>query len=344
MLQEKKKTRKQKAAEAEVEEYKNRLGPFVVAAETTRMPMVFMDAKTPGAPIIFLNQAFLGLSGYDEHEMLGQEFNVLIDHGNDAETLREIKTAFGGGRELEPQVRFRCKNGRLIWVTLYITAVRDRDGDIVQHFASFVDCTRHKDEEERLGFLLEEVNHRTQNTLATVLAIARQTLRDTADPGAVRLFEGRILALSNVHELLGSANWEMVGLGDVIERILEPFGLRDGRAPRFTIVGEDVSLQPRAALSLAMVLHELATNAVKHGALVTDTGHISVDWAPEPRPDTRRVRLRWQESGGAPVVAPTRQGFGSRLIQRGSFLELSVEARLDYAPKGVSCEIMLPLP
>ena len=343
MLREKKKTRKQKTAEAEVEGFKNRLGPFVVAAEMTRMPMVFMDAKAPGTPIIFVNQAFLVLSGYDEHEILAQEFNFLIDHGNDPETLREIQTAFNGGRELEPQVRLRRRNGRLIWVTLYITAVRDRGGDIVQHFASFVDITRHKAEEDRLGVLLEEVNRRTQNTLATVLAIAKQTLRDTADPGLARSFEGRILALAKVHKLLGRANWEAAGLNDVIERVLQPFGLRDRRVPRFTIVGKDVGLRPRVALMLAMVLHELATNAAKHGALLTDAGRVSVDWAAEPSPDTKKVRLRWQESGGAPVVAPTRQGFGSRLIQRGLVRESGLEARLDYAPKGVSCEIVLPL-
>lgn len=335
---------KQQAAEAEVEGFKDKLGPFVVAAETTRMPMVFTDAKAAGNPIIFVNQSFLALTGYDEHEVLAQEFNFLMDRGAAPETLMEIQTAFRGGRRLEPQVQFRRKDGSLVWVTVYISPVRDRDGEVVQHFASFLDITRHKVEEDRLSFLLDEVSHRTQNTLATVLAIANQTLRGAADPGLAKAFEGRILALSKAHSLLGGADWEIVGLGDVIERILQPFGLRDQQVPRFTIIGEDVRLQPQAALTLAMVFHELGTNAAKHGALATDAGRISVDWTLEPGSVSNKVRLRWQESGGPPVVPPTRQGFGSRLIQRGLAQELGAEVHLDYASAGVSCRIVLPLP
>lgn len=336
-------TAEQEAAEAKVQSFRNELGPFVVAAETTRMPMVFTDAKAAGSPIIFVNQAFLALTGYDEDEVLAREFNFLMDRGTDPETLAEVRTAFRGGR-VEPQVQFRRKDGGLVWVTIYITPVRDRDGEVVQHFASFSDVTRHKVEEDRLSFLLDEVNHRTQNMLATVLAIASHTLRGASDPGLAEAFEGRILALSKAYGLLGGADREMVGLGDVIERMLQPFGLRDQQVPRFTIIGEDVRLQPQAELTLAMVFHELATNAAKYGALATDAGRVSVDWTLEPGPDGSKVRLRWQESGGPPVVPPTRQGFGSRLIQRGLAQELGAEVHLDYAPAGVSCRIVLLLP
>ena len=337
------KTKEQEAAEAKVEGFRDELGPFVVAAETTRMPMVFTDAMAAGNPIIFVNQAFLALTGYDEHEVLAQEFNFLMDRSTDPETLTEVRTAFRGGRA-EPQVQFRCKDGHLIWVTIFITPVRNENSDVVQHFASFVDITRHKEAEDRLGFLLDEVNHRTQNMLTTVLAIANQTLRDAADPGLARSFEGRIKALAKAHSLLGGADREMVGLGDVIECILQPFGLRDQKAPRFMIIGEDVRLQPQAALTLAMVFHELATNAAKYGALATDAGRVSLDWTREPGPSGNKVRLRWQESGGLPVVVPTRQGFGFQLIQRGLTQELGAEVHLDYAAAGVSCRIVLLLP
>ncbi len=336
-------TAAQQAAEAGVQSFRNELGPFVVAAETTRMPMVFTDAKTAGNPIIFVNQSFLALTGYDEDEVLAQEFNFLMERGTDPETLTEIRTAFRGVR-VEPQVQFRRKDGGLIWVAIYITSVRDRDGQVVQHFASFIDITRHKVEEDRLALLLDEVNHRTQNMLATVLMIANQTLRGASGPGLAEAFEGRILALSKAHGLLGGADREMVGLGDMIECILQPFGLRDQQVPRFTIIGEDVRLQPQAELTLAMVFHELATNAAKHGALATDAGRVSVDWTLESGPDGNKVRLRWQESGGPPVMSPTRQGFGSRLIQRGLVEELRAEVHLDYAPAGVSCRIILLLP
>ena len=341
-----KKSGEQRTAEAEVEGFKDELGPFVVAAETTRMPMMFTNAKAPGHPIIFVNQAFLDLTGYDEHEVLGQSFDFLMGQGTDPEELAEIQTAFRGSRNLEPQVRYRLKSGAVIWVRILISKVRDAAGGVVQHFASFVDITRHRTEEDRLRLLLDEVNHRTQDTLATVLAIAKQTLRGAADPAVAALFEGRVLALSQGHALLGGVEWGAVGLRDVIERILQPFGLDDLAATRFTVVGNDVRLQPKAALTLAMVFHELATNAAKHGALLADTGRISIDWQVEPDGDSEisggRLCLRWQESGGPLIVPPTRRGFGSRLIQRGLEQELDGEVRLEYEPGGMLCQIAMP--
>ena len=333
------------AAEAGIERFKQHLGPFVVAAETTRMPMVFTDAQAPSHPIIFVNQSFLNLTGYDEHEVLGQGLDFLMERGIDSETLTEIQTAFEGGRDLETEVRCHRKDGGAFWVTLFITPVWDAAGAVVQHFASFVNITRLKKQEDRLQFLLDELNHRTRNTLATVLSIARQTLRDPADGTAAKVFLGRILALSKVHSLLGRAGWEEVGLRDVIDQALQPFGRDDRETARFSIEGDDVRLQPRAALTLAMVFHELATNAAKHGAFSTDgIGRIDVSWQLEPRRQGGGLRLRWQERGGPPVTPPSRKGFGSRLIERDLAQELDGEIRLDYALAGVVCEIVMPVP
>jgi len=134
----------------------------------------------------------------------------------------------------------------------------------------------------------------------------------------VDAFEGRILALSKAHSLLGSKHWEAVGLHEIIDRILQPFGLNDRRAAHFSIKGDDVRLQPKAALTLAMVFHELATNAAKHGALSNDaSGKVEIAWQVESTQQGDRMRLRWQESGGPPVLPPGRKGFGSRLIEGG---------------------------
>lgn len=108
--------------------------------------------------------------------------------------------------------------------------------------------------------------------------------------------------------------------------------------------GDDVRLQPKAALSLAMVFHELATNAAKHGALSTDAGRVSITWQVEPSSEGSRMRLLWKESGGPPVTPPGRKGFGSRLIERGLAQELNGEVGLVYDPTGVSCQIAMPLP
>ena len=144
------KSREQAEAESAVEAYREKLGPFVVAAETTRMPMVFSNATAGDHPIVFVNQAFLDLTGYEEHEVLGQRLDFLIERGTDPQALVQMQTAFEGGRDLETPVRFQRKDGARIWVSVLINPVRDCAGTVVQHFASFADITASKREEERV--------------------------------------------------------------------------------------------------------------------------------------------------------------------------------------------------
>jgi PAS domain S-box-containing protein len=343
MPSEKYKSREQTTAESEVDGFRKDLGPFVVAAETTRMAMVFTDAKEADHPLIFANNSFLSLTGYDREEVLGQSFDFLMARPTDPEARAQAEVAFAGSSESGFEISFRRKDGGIFWAAVFISPVRDKSGNVVEHFASFVDLTEHKQEKDRLRFLLDELNHRTQNTLATVQAIAVQTLRGAADKEAVGAFEGRILALSKAHGLLGRKLWDAVSLRDVIDQILQPFGLNDRRVIRFSVEGDDVRLQPKAALTLAMVFHELATNAAKHGALSNGgDGKIDIAWQVEPTPHGR-MRLRWQESGGPPVTPPGRKGFGSRVIEGGLARELDGEVRLDYEPPGVVCQIIMPV-
>jgi PAS domain S-box-containing protein len=338
------KSKEQKSAESEVESFRKDLGPFVVAAETTRMAMVFTDAKEPNHPLVFANDSFLSLTGYGRGEVLGQRFDFLMARPTDLEALAQVETAFAGGSE-GFEIRFRRKDGSMFCAAFFTSAIRDKTGVVVQHFASFVDLTKHKQEADHLRFLLDELNHRTQNTLATVQAIALQTLRGAADKDVVDAFEGRILALSKAHSLLGRKDWEALSLRDVIDQILRPFGLNDHRIVRFSVVGDDVRLHPKAALTLAMVFHELATNAAKHGALSNGApGKIDIAWQVVPTSQGDRMRLRWQESGGPSVTPPGRKGFGSRLIEGGLAQELDGEVRLDYKPAGVVCQFSMPVP
>jgi PAS domain S-box-containing protein len=343
MPSEAKKSREQKAAESEVESFRKELGPFVIAAETTRMAMVFTDAEEFNHPLIFANDSFLSLTGYDRDDVLGESFDFLTARPADPGALAQVEAAFTDSSESGFEIRLRRKNGSIFLAAVFVSPVRDKDGNVLQHFASFVDLTTHKREEARLRFLLDELNHRTQNTLATVQAIAVQTLRGAADKEAVSAFEGRILALSKAHGLLGGEHWEAVSLRDVIDRILQPFGLTDRRVTHFSVEGDDVHLQPKAALTLAMVFHELATNAAKHGALSDGgAGKIDIAWQVEPTAHGR-MRLRWQESGGPPVTRPGRKGFGSRVIEGGLARELDGEVCLDYEPAGVVCQITMPV-
>jgi PAS domain S-box-containing protein len=334
----------QEAAEYEVESFRRDMGPFVVAAEATRMPMIFTDAREPSNPIIFANDSFLSLTGYDREEVLGQNFGFL-GQGGDQDFLAKTIAEFTGGSADGVDIACRRKDGSQFWATIFITPVHDAQGVVVQHFASVIDQTKHEQEREHLRFLLDELNHRTQNTLATVQAIAAQTLRGVAERSVYDAFEGRILALSKAHTLLGREHWNAVNLRDVLDQILEPFGLNDARVARFSVAGDEVRLQPKAALTLAMVFHELATNAAKYGALSNgDAGHVELGWQVETAQPDDRMHLQWRERGGPPVTAPTRRGFGSRLIAEGLAQDLDGDVQLQHDPAGLVCSIDMPLP
>ena len=334
------KSGEQAEAEAAVEGYREKRGPFVVATETTRMPMVFSNATAGDHPIVFVNQAFLDLTGYEEHEVLGQRLDFLIERGTDPQALVQMQTAFEGGRDLETPVRFQRKDGVRIWVSVLINPVRDGAGTVVQHFASFTNVTAPKREQERLRSLLDESTHRTQDTLATVLAIAGQTLRGVVDERTTAAFEGRINALSETHGLLGAENGDRIGLRDILDRTLSTLSVRD----RVSLEGEEVTLEPKEALSLTSAFHELAINAAMHGALLNDPGgRVGVTWRVEAVPNGPRVRLLWRETGGPPVAPTSVQGFGRRLIEGDLARKLNGEVNLGFEVSGVTCEIVMPV-
>jgi PAS domain S-box-containing protein len=190
--------------------------------------------------------------------------------------------------------------------------------------------------------LVNELNHRVKNMLAVIQSIAQQTFRgEAAAPEARVAFESRLRALASAHDLLTGRNWEAASLAEVVARAAKGCGADDGR---IAFEGEDVEVAPRTAVSLAMAVHELCTNAVKYGALSTDAGRVAVAWSVAGKGEGRRLALRWTESGGPPVLPPGRRGFGSRMIERGLSAELGGDVELLFRPEGVVCRIDAPLP
>ncbi|MBA3835933.1 MAG: sensor histidine kinase, partial [Sphingomonas sp.] len=188
-------------------------------------------------------------------------------------------------------------------------------------------------------------NHRVKNTLATVQSIVTQAVRNSSDPEVVReSIDTRLAALSRSHDLLGREKWEGAGLLDLIREALAPFRVSEGHAERFTIDGDNIRLSPKAALALGIAFNELATNAVKYGALSNDSGSISINWVLDQRADGRWLCLNWREKDGPTVVPPTRKGFGSRVIEQGLAHELDGKVDLDYQPGGIVCMIHVPAP
>lgn len=190
------------------------------------------------------------------------------------------------------------------------------------------------------GLLVEELNHRVKNTLAILQSIATQTFRSASRPERDK-FEGRLRALAEAHNLLSTEKWQGSELQEVIGRVLQPYLLSNPeRMRRF---GPKVPLAPRLAVVLSMILHEIATNAAKYGALSNDTGTVTLEWEIIEEDAIRKLRLIWTEAGGPHVTAPVQRGFGSRLIERSARDQLGGEATVDFLPRGVVYTVTVAL-
>jgi PAS domain S-box-containing protein len=211
-----------------------------------------------------------------------------------------------------------------------------------------IDITDQKRAEDHQRLLINELNHRVKNTLATVQSLASQSFRGmkTLDPqdllSAYATFEARLFALSRGHDILTRENWESASIAEIVGQAFAPYrNLSDDG--RLHVEGPDLRISPPMALSLSMALHELCTNAVKYGALSVPGGRVRIAWAVPETATGPRLALSWEERGGPPVVAPAHEGFGTRLIQDGLARELNGEVRLTYDTEGVSCAIDVPL-
>ncbi len=336
------KSKSQKRAEAEIRLFQEGRGPFVLACETSRLPIVFTDAGDRENCIVYANESMLKLTGNSLEELLGRSFYSLIADETDAATIIEMKEAFEKGSPVDCEAKCQRKNARSFWASVYVTPVFDVAGRRVQYFASFIE---HRYEEAHSKLIIAELTHRVKNTLATAQAIITQALGTDADRSTIRkMIESRLTALSRSHDLLARENWKNAGLLEIINDTLEPFHVIDKRKDRIVITGENLQFPPKETLALCLVFHELATNALKYGALSNVDGSVHIDWNLVPSSQGLRLKLRWREVGGPPVKAPTHQGFGSRVISRGLAYELNGKGNFDYRPDGLVCELDIPAP
>jgi PAS domain S-box-containing protein len=259
-------------------------------------------------------------------------------HPEDREHLQAVFAAANDPsvRQFEMELRLLMPDGTPRWIDGRGEYVRDEAGRVLRSRGVLLDITERKRWEERQQLLVNELNHRVKNTLATVQSIANQSLRNAATPAQARGdIEGRLIALSRAHDVLTREGWEGANLREIVAHAIEPFG------QRFVVQGPDLRLLPRMALALAMALQELATNAVKYGALSNETGEVEIAWTAD---DHRHLALTWTERGGPAVAPPNRRGFGSRLIERSLASDLGGTVALRFEPGGVVCTIAAPLP
>ena len=278
------------------------------------------------------------LLGYSEAEILGRSCEIFFspeDRATGVPAL-EMRTAAKDGRAADERWHLR-KDGSRFWGVGVMMPIEQGAGR--GYLKIFRDRTKERRAEERQQMLINELNHRVKNTLATVQSLAAQSLQ-ARDTEGWTSFESRLIALSHAHDLLTLTHWEGAPLRDLLTRELEPYRSRDGA--RLMADGPDIRLEPKVAVVLTMAIHELATNAAKYGALSKTGGEVWVSWSKAPG-TPELLKLEWRESGGPPVRPPVRKGFGSRLLERGLALELEGRARLEFAPRGFACRIEIPL-
>ncbi|MBL8546478.1 MAG: PAS domain S-box protein [Hyphomonadaceae bacterium] len=297
-------------------------------------------SKTLNGHITSWNAGAARIFGYTPEEMIGQHISKIIPP-NLMDEEREIISRLANGERIEHFETVRvAKDGRLVDISLTVSPMRDSSGRIIGASKVARDVSDRKRAEETQRLLIDELNHRIKNTLATVQAIATQTLRRAATPNDfVNSFNGRIKALARAHGLLTGGSFQGAAITDLVREQLLLGGEED---QRISWTGPALTLEAQPALHMALILHELGTNARKHGALSRPQGRVAVRWQVQ-EDGARALHLHWREAGGPPVTAPSAKGFGSVLIEN-SLRAHGGEVTVNYAEGGLSCEINLPLP
>lgn len=317
-------------------------------ASETRFRSIFEQANdylvttTLDQRITSVNPAVLAALGYAEDELIGRSIAEFMDPDQFAVSMEAFEKKLQEGGSTRLTITVRAKDGRpLIW-EINSRLNTDAEGKPTGLHAIGRDMTDAKRAETHLRLLVDELNHRVKNTLAIVQGIAQQSFKDDADPATARkAFEGRLAALSEAHNLLTREHWGPVSMTRIINEAVAPHGDES----RFAITGPDLTIVPKTAISLALAVHELATNAVKHGALSRPEGSIAIQWSRGAGEDgAPRLSLRWEERGGPQVEAPSRRGFGTRMIERGLAAELGGTVRIEFRREGLVCTVDAPLP
>jgi PAS domain S-box-containing protein len=297
-------------------------------------------SKSLDGRITSWNEGATRIFGYGAAEMIGQPITRIIPPELHSEEYRILEKLRRGERVDHYETVRISKEGRRVDISLSVAPVRDSSGVIIGASKVARDITERKQAEQLQQLLINELNHRVKNTLATVQAIAGQSLLRARSPvDFVSGFTGRIQALARAHTLLTQDRMQGA---DVLEVVREQVLLGTSDDPRISCSGPLLTLEPDAALHLSLLLHELATNARKYGALSVPKGRLAIRW--EVRTNGgRNLLLRWQESDGPQVRAPATRGFGTTLIEQ-TLATHGGSASVHYNADGVTCELSLPIP
>jgi PAS domain S-box-containing protein len=239
------------------------------------------------------------------------------------------------GEPAQVEYRIQRQNAEVRWVFVSAAATLNGEGKPVRISGVTIDITERKEAEQRQSLLAREVDHRARNTLAVVQSILRLTRAESV-PELTTALEGRVRALARAHTLLSNTRWQGADLARLVSEEMDPY--RGDENERVIATGPTVLLRPAMAQAFALVLHELATNAAKYGALSVFSGRLTIDW--ELQPD--RLVMQWMESGGPPAASPTKKGFGTRVVVATIERELGGEATFAWRNEGLHCTLSVP--
>lgn len=285
------------------------------------------------------NAAATQLLGFAPEEIIGKPFASIFS--SKAEDQDALKRALNAESIEVFEAPFKHKTNGWVSVSSSVSLIRNANGNVIGTALVMRPATdtANRSAEHELELLLRESHHRIKNTLAMIHAIAGQTFRE-APATEKAAFASRLQAMGSAHDLLIKHDWNSVQLQDIVTQTLAPF--RNADQPRFAVEGPPARLEANEALFLAIILHELATNAVKYGALSTPAGHITVLWSPAESGGKPYIDLVWREANGPAVTAPGRNGFGTTLLRHMHNGE-GGGARIDFDPAGVVCRMKVAI-
>ena len=285
--------------------------------------------------------------GLSAHEVVGQPLSLLLPPDPSDDTRKFFVSHERPLRLAEFEMTWKRPDGESVPLAISYSPVCDHDGVLFAGKLIARDITERVRAARHTELMMAELNHRVKNTLATVQAIAHQTVVNAPDLETFKeSFLARLLALSHTHNLLARDAWTGAPLSGIVNNELAPYRHDSGARAndkRVQLLGDEISLQPKQALALSMALHELATNAGKYGSLSVPEGQVTVTWETRSKGQRPWLYLRWMETGGPAVEPPTRRGFGSRLIEEGVPYELDGEVAHEFPRSGVICTIDVPL-
>ena len=298
------------------------------------------DIDEPGPVIVYANPAFTKLSGYDATEAVGRSPRFLQGEGTDRTALDRTRASLEAGEAFLGEALNYRKDGTSYRVEWLITPVRDTDGRITNWVSTQRDITQRRAFEDRQALMVRELHHRVKNTLATVQAVLNATMRSSVTMVEFsQAFGGRIMSLARTHALITEDEAQVASFEGLLRAELDPYD----EGGWVTLDGPRLKLPSELAVPVSMALHELTTNALRHGALGHPGGRVVVTWRIEDGPAGPWLAWTWNEHDGPPPTLPTREGFGTRLLNKILTAQVAAEVDIAFESDGLRIDVRLPL-